>query len=70
MKALIGDIGNTITKICLLEKKRLKVKKIVYINSKDLMSKNLLKKKLESIAGTKSMNKLALIGTVFRSSCF
>ena len=32
MNILIGDIGNTITKICLLEKKRLKVKKIVYIN--------------------------------------
>ena len=64
MNILIGDIGNTITKICLLEKKRLKVKKIVYINSKDLMSKNLLKKKLESIAGTKSMNKLALFSSV------
>ena len=42
MNALIGDIGNTITKICLIEFKNLKVRKIIYLNSKNILSKNLL----------------------------
>ena len=41
MKVLIGDIGNTITKICLAETKSLKIKKIIYFNSNDISSKNL-----------------------------
>ena len=44
MKVLIGDIGNTITKICLVEIKSLKIKKIIYFNSNNISSKNSLKK--------------------------
>ena len=33
MNVLIGDIGNTITKICLIEVARLKIKKIIYFDS-------------------------------------
>ena len=40
MHVLIGDIGNTTTKICLIEKNTLKVKKIVYFNSNNISSKN------------------------------
>ena len=47
MKALIGDIGNTVTKICLIETKTLKVKNIIYFNSKDISSTKLLKKKFK-----------------------
>lgn len=45
MNALIGDIGNTTTKICLIEIKTFKVKKIIYFNSNNISSKNFLKKK-------------------------
>ena len=36
MDVLIGDIGNTITKICLLNIKKFKTKKIIYINKKEI----------------------------------
>ena len=39
MNILIGDIGNTITKICIVNKKNFKIKKIFYFNSKDISSK-------------------------------
>ena len=55
MQILIGDIGNTITKICLIEFKNLKVRKIIYLNSKNILSKNLLKKNLKKIFKNKSI---------------
>ena len=47
MNVLIGDIGNTNTKICLIEYKTLKIKKIIYFNSKNILAKNFLKKTLK-----------------------
>ena len=64
MNVLIGDIGNSITKICLIDKKKLKIIKIVYINSRDIVSKNILKKKLKSIIKMKLINKVALFSSV------
>ena len=64
MNVLIGDIGNTITKICLAEIKNLKVKKIIYFNSNNIFSKNLLKKELKKIIKNKSINKIALFSSV------
>ena len=32
MNTLIGDVGNTITKICLIESKTFKIKKIIYFD--------------------------------------
>ena len=46
MNVLIGDIGNTITKICLVEIKNLKLKKIIYFNSYNITSINSLRKNL------------------------
>ena len=40
MNILIGDIGNTITKVCLIRKKNFKVKKIIYFKSKSILSKS------------------------------
>ena len=37
MNTLIGDIGNTITKICLIEDKNFKIKKIIYFNSREFL---------------------------------
>ena len=64
MKVLIGDIGNTIIKICLAEIKSLKIKKIIYFNSNNISSKNSLKKELKKIIKNKSINKVALFSSV------
>ncbi len=64
MNALIGDIGNTTTKICLIEIKNFKVKKIIYFNSKNITSKKFLKKELKKIIKNKSINKAALFSSV------
>ena len=64
MNVLIGDIGNTITKICLVEIKKLKLKKIIYFNSSYITSKNYLKKNLKKIIKKKSVNKIALFSSV------
>ena len=64
MNVLIGDIGNTITKICLVAIKNFKVKKIIYLNIDDIKSENLLKKKLKKIIKNKSINKVALFSSV------
>ena len=60
MKVLIGDIGNTVTKICLAEIKSLKIKKIIYFNSDNIYSNNSLKKELKKIIKNKLINKVAL----------
>ena len=64
MNVLIGDIGNTITKICLVEIKNLKLKKIIYFNSYNITSINSLKKNLTKIIKNKSINKVALFSSV------
>ena len=64
MNALIGDIGNTTTKICLIGIKNFKVKKIIYFNSNNIDSKKFLKKKLKKIIKNQSINKTALFSSV------
>ena len=64
MNILIGDIGNTITKVCLVKISNLKVKKIAYLNTKNISSKNYLKKKFNDIIENKSVNKIALFSSV------
>ena len=64
MNTLIGDIGNTTTKICLIEIKTFKVKQIIYFNSNNISSKNFLKKNLKKIIKSKFINKVALFSSV------
>ena len=64
MHALIGDIGNTITKICLLEINTFKVKKIIYFNSNNIPSKKFLNNRLKKIIKKQSINKVALFSSV------
>ena len=64
MEVMIGDIGNTITKICLLNINKFKPKKIIYINKKEITSRILLKKKFKKILRNKSINKIALFSSV------
>tara|TARA_Y100000590_G_C15600042_1_gene969646 strand:- start:39 stop:815 length:777 start_codon:yes stop_codon:yes gene_type:complete len=67
MKAIIGDIGNTVTKICLLDVKTLKANKIIYFNSTSIKYKNLLKKNLNKIITKNNMFKVALFSSVVPS---
>ena len=64
MDVLIGDIGNTITKICLVGTKNLKVKKIIYFNSNNITSSNSLKKNLKKIIRKKSIYNFSLFSSV------
>ncbi len=64
MNALVGDIGNTITKVCLIEIKTFKIKKIIYLDSSKIFSSNYLKNGLKKIIKSKSINKVALFSSV------
>ena len=64
MNALVGDIGNTITKVCLIEIKTFKIKKIIYLDSSKIFSSNYLKNRLKKIIRSKSINKVALFSSV------
>jgi type III pantothenate kinase len=63
MNILIGDIGNTITKICLVDFNTYNVKKIIYLDSSKIFSKKYLKNKLK-ILKNKSLHKIALVSSV------
>tara|TARA_Y100000590_G_scaffold103822_1_gene118047 strand:+ start:12531 stop:13313 length:783 start_codon:yes stop_codon:yes gene_type:complete len=64
MNVLIGDIGNTNTKISLVEIKNFKVIKNIYFNSSDISSKIMLKKKLKIIYKGNNVKKVALFSSV------
>ena len=62
MKAIIGDIGNTVTKICLI--KNFKIEKIIYFNSNKILFNFFLKKKFKKIIKTKNFKKLKFFSSV------
>ena len=64
MNILIGDIGNTVTKICLTEAKNSRIKKIIYFDSNIITSKKALKKNLRKIIKNKLVNRVALFSSV------
>ena len=64
MNILVGDIGNTITKICLVNKKNFKVKKEIFFNSGEIFSKNSLSKNIKKIALNAKIHKKALFSSV------
>jgi len=64
MKILIGDIGNTNTKICLVEFNSFKIKKLIYFNSKKIKSKSFLRKTLKKIIKNEKIFKMALFSSV------
>ena len=64
MNALIGDIGNTLTKICLIEIETFKIKKQIYFNSDKISSNNFLKKNIRKIIRNKKVNQFALFSSV------
>ena len=64
MNALIGDIGNTITKLCLVDTKNFKPKKVIYFDSNCINKRKLLEKKLRRILKKNIFIKFALISSV------
>ena len=64
MNILLGDIGNTNTKLCLVDLINYKIKKSFYFNSNLILSKNLLKKKLNKIINSNNIYKKALFSSV------
>ncbi len=64
MNIIIGDIGNTVTKICLVNAKSYQVTKIIHLNSKKIRSHLYLKKILKNIIQNKKICKFALFSSV------
>jgi len=64
MKALIGDIGNTFTKISIIEIRNFRVVRTFYFDSCRILKKKLLKKLLIKIINIKNINKFALFSSV------
>ena len=64
MNVLIGDIGNTNTKICLVELKTFKIKKLIHFNSSNIYSNSFLKKTLKKIIKNNTISKTALFSCV------
>jgi len=64
MNILIGDIGNTITKICLVHSTNYKINKITYFESKNILSKKKLEKLLFKVIKKKNINHSALFSSV------
>ena len=64
MYILIADIGNTLTKICLVNNKTFEIKKIAYFNSFDITSRNKLIKNFKKIINNKRLYKITLFSSV------
>ena len=64
MNILIGDIGNTVTKLCLVDNKSYKIKKIIYFDSYNILSKKKLSLNLKKIIKSKKLNRIALFSSV------
>ena len=64
MHAIIGDIGNTVTKICLIEVKTFKVKKIIYFNSTKKHSTKFLSNIFKKVINRNLVIKSALFSSV------
>ena len=64
MNALIGDIGNTDTKICLIDIKSFTFNKVIHFKSYNILSKNFLKNNIHKILKKKDIHKFALFSSV------
>ena len=64
MNILIGDIGNTNTKICLVKKSNFKVIKMINFNSKDIINNKEIIKKLKKFILNRPISKSGLFSSV------
>ena len=64
MITLVGDIGNTLTKVSVIETKTLKLKKTIYLKSNKVESFKYLNSNFNKILSNKKINKYALFSSV------
>ena len=64
MNIIIGDIGNTITKICIVDSKSYKIKKELRFDSKKLNTDKYLKLKMKKLKKINLYKKKALFSSV------
>jgi type III pantothenate kinase len=64
MNIIFGDIGNTLTKICLVNNKKFKINKTFYFKSSDILIKKLLSKNIKKIIKNRSLYKVAIFSSV------
>ena len=64
MNIIFGDIGNSLTKICLVNYKNLKIKKTFYFKSSEILSPKLLLKNFKKILKKKSLCNFAIFSSV------
>ena len=64
MYTLIGDIGNTVTKVCLINNNNCSIKKIFFLESKKIIFNNYIKIKFHKIFKKNKINKFALFSSV------
>ena len=64
MNILIGDIGNTNTKICLVKTSNFKVIKTINFSSKNIKKEKKILKILKKIIIKKEVNKIGLFSSV------
>jgi len=64
MNLLIGDVGNTVTKLCIIDGEKFKIKKIVYFPSNRIKSKKILKKNLNKLLNNVPICSTALFSIV------
>ena len=64
MNVLIGDIGNTNTKVCLVNINNFRIKKIIYLKSHNILSNKFLRTKFKKIIKTSKIKRVALFSSV------
>jgi type III pantothenate kinase len=64
MNIIFGDIGNTLTKICLVKNKKFIIDKTFYFKSSEILSKKLLSRNLKKIFNNKFLYKVAIFSSV------
>jgi type III pantothenate kinase len=64
MNVLIGDIGNTNTKVCLVNINSFRIKKIIYLKSHNILSDKFLRTKFKKIIKTSEIKRVALFSSV------
>jgi len=64
MNIIFGDIGNTLTKICLVNNKKFQIEKTFHFKSSEILSKKLLSRNLKKIFKNKSLYKVAIFSSV------
>ena len=70
MNIIFGDIGNTLTKICLVNNKNFKIRKIFYLKSSDILSKKFLSFNFKKILHNQTFDNEALFSSVVPKYAF